>query len=722
MKARTNRLAKESSPYLRQHAANPVDWFPWGDEAFAKASAENKPVFLSIGYSACHWCHVMEHESFERDDVAAILNDLFVCIKVDREEHPDLDALYMTATQLMTQRGGWPNSVWLTPDRRPWYAGTYFPREDHPGRIGFKTLLKRLGGVWKERKKDVEEQATVLTEAIRKQHEANPSGMVMELEPESLLTMIQQQFVQQFDARYGGFGEAPKFPPHSSLLLLLQILDHHPAKETETVVTRTLSALLRGGIYDQIGGGFHRYSTDERWLVPHFEKMLYDNALLLNVFAKAYRKFQNPAYRRVVMETAAWMKREMTHPEGGFYSALDADSEGEEGKFYTWSHDELSRLLDDTSLKNICTLYNILPGGNFSEEASGHPTGLNIPHLNEQAADSEIEALAPARAILLNTRDQRVHPGLDNKVIASWNGLMISALAHAGMCLNHPSFIEMAVTARTFIEKNLVKEGRLRRCWLGVASDKEGVLEDYAAMALADLDLYEATRQDNYLQSASRLIDVIRTEFYDEVAGELFMTGKDVQSPLIRLKDVFDQGSPSGIGLAVQAFMRLGIIQNDTGLLQIANHIVNRHQSVVQRMPSAVSSMIEGYVIGLDAASGTSVGLTDLTIETKPAEVTFNLDGNTSVELLVTLPDQWHLNDVFPDSTGVMQPLRVEVNSDSHTITGLKSSGSAWNVTIHRQQTSGRPSSHIALTVHYQLCSDTACLAVAQQTISLTIG
>jgi uncharacterized protein len=719
MTARTNRLAKESSPYLRQHASNPVDWFPWGDEAFAKAEAENKPVFLSIGYSSCHWCHVMEHESFERDDVAAIMNDLFVCIKVDREEHPDLDALYMTATQLMTQRGGWPNSVWLTPDRRPWYAGTYFPREDRPGRIGFKTLLTRLGGVWKERKKDVEEQATVLTEAIRKQHEANPSGLIMELEPESLLTMIQQQFIQQFDARYGGFGDAPKFPPHSSLLLLLRIFGHHPVKETETVITRTLNALLRGGIYDQIGGGFHRYSTDERWLVPHFEKMLYDNALLLNVFAKAYGKFQFPAYRRVAVETAAWLKREMTHPEGGFYSALDADSDGEEGKFYTWSHVELSRLLDEAALKNLCVVYNILPGGNFSDEASGHPTGLNIPHVNEQPAEPDIEALAPARAILLNTREKRVHPGLDNKIIASWNGLMISALASAGTCLNHPPFIKMAENARSFVEKNLIIHGRLRRCWLGTASDKEGVLEDYAAMALADLDLYEATGQKTHLTSAMRFVGVIRADFYDGTAGELFMTGRNAQTPLIRLKDVFDQGSPSGIGLAVQAFMRLGIIQNDNELLQMANQMVRRHQSVVQRMPSAVSSMIEGYVIGLDIAPVTTTGHAKILFAAKPTEIIFDHEGNASLELQVTLPAQWHLNDVFQHASGIMQPLRIDTDSKDCIITEIKAMGiTSWQITIQGVNTV----KNLVLTVHYQPCSETACLAVAQQTIHVNVA
>ncbi len=632
MNKKLNRLAHESSPYLRQHAGNPVDWYPWGAEALEKAKKEDKPIFLSVGYSSCHWCHVMEHESFERDDVAGIMNAHFINIKVDREEHPDLDALYMTATQLVTQRGGWPNSVWLTPDGRPWYAGTYFPREDRQGRIGFKSMLLKLADIWRDRRNDVEEQARTLTEAIaqqqtRKKEASGGAGAIGDIHRH-----IQQQFINQFDARFGGFGDAPKFPPHSGLLLLLRTRTSSPDRQTDIVIERTLEAMLRGGIYDQIGGGFHRYTTDEHWLLPHFEKMLYDNALLLEVFARAATAFDRPSYRRIVQETAAWLFREMSHPDGGFYSALDADSEREEGKYYTWSYEEISRVLGDDASRAFAGCYRILPGGNFSDEATGHPTGLNIPHLDEAASEEIIAGQSGSRATLLQQRMQRVPPGLDNKVIAGWNGLMIRALVVAARLLDLPELLDKALKARSFIEYRMIDGNRLARSWCdGSISPREGVLEDYAALALADLDLFFTTGDQQHLGWARRSVQIIVDHFLDAENDEIFMTSDRNSTLLMRMKDIFDQGSPSGLGLAVQAIARFGAVSSDVTLIDLARRLAHRQGIAIQRMPSAVSALTEGLLLAddMDAFMAWELVIRD--------------DGLRIVGLL---PEGWYLNDV----------------------------------------------------------------------------
>ena len=686
MSPHRNRLARESSPYLRQHAANPVDWYPWGPEALERAKAEDKPIFLSVGYSSCHWCHVMEHESFERDDVAEVMNTHFVCIKVDREEHPDLDALYMIATQLVTQRGGWPNSVWLTPDGRPWYAGTYFPREDRHGRIGFVTLLKRLAGLWKERRKDVEEQANTLTKAIHRQHERTASADVPAVEPTEMARHIEQHFLEQFDPRNGGFGEAPKFPPHSGLLLLLRCQTFHPDPRIATVIERTLDAMLRGGICDQIGGGFHRYATDDHWLVPHFEKMLYDNALLLDVYARAYAVFQRPAYRRVALDIAAWLARQLTHPEGGFYSALDADSEGEEGKYYTWSHDDFAGLLDPATLAAFASEYQILPGGNYADEASGHPTGLNIPHLAPSVTEDVVAALSTARETLLARRSERVPPGLDDKIITGWNGLMIRALATASRIFNEPRLLDQALAARTFIERHLFTEARLARCWCGTVSAREGVLEDYAAIALADITLFSVTGETVHLDRARRGADLILAHFYDAASDELFMTSNREPANLLRMKDLYDQGSPSGIGLAVQALARIGQTIGDHALVETARRLADRQVSIIQRMPSAVASLAEGWLL----AGGTPM--------THVPSVTWRIERDgADVRVIAESPTGWHVTVVELSVGGVAIPVAPAA---AHHQWRVKSAGAG------------------DVTVRYQVCTDTECLPAQEVRIN----
>jgi len=719
---KSNSLASESSPYLRQHATNPVDWYPWGEEAFRKAADENKPVFLSIGYSSCHWCHVMAHESFENEAVAEILNRDFICVKVDREEHPDIDALYMTATQLITQRGGWPNSVWLMPDRRPWYAGTYFPREDRNGRIGFKSLLNRLVSLWTDRHKDVEEQAQALMDALRQQHATKTSSGDVSFNSAKLIQQVQKHYQGQFDPRHGGFGDAPKFPPHSGLLLLMRTQEMSPAKETGIIITSTLDAMKYGGIYDQIGGGFHRYATDEKWLLPHFEKMLYDNALLLKVYALAAKTFNNPSYQRVVMETTDWLNREMTNPEGGFYSALDADSEGEEGKYYTWSYGELSKLLDDSTLTQFAKLYQIRPGGNFDDEASGLSTPFNIPHLLPSAIEEEVRQMDTVRETLLRQRSERVHPGLDDKIITSWNGLMISALAVAGTCLKHPPYIDMAIRARSFIATYLTTGDRLARCWSGRPSPNEGALDDYAAMALADLDLYDATGNQDFLTSAGRRISFILQEFYDHDTGELFMTSRQHPAPLIRMKDVYDQGSPSGVGLATQAFARFGNLKSDPELLEIVSKIAAGHHQIIQRSPSAVASLIEGLVMAthLDGTQHTTPEVS-FTLETD--HTSLSQTGVHQGTLAVILPPGWHLNPLTkqPGEADNFIDLSLVPDGSEVKISVQSTGATSWTVKAQMPTNHRWASDRLNFLIKYQPCTESECLPLQQKELMVRL-
>lgn len=717
-----NRLAQESSPYLRQHATNPVDWFPWCDEAFAKAVAEDKPIFLSVGYSSCHWCHVMAHESFEHPDVATILNRDFIPVKVDREEQPEVDALYMTATQLITQRGGWPNSVWLTPDGRPWYAGTYFPREDRQGRIGFTSLLLKLFSLWNERRDDVEKQADALTEAIRQQQEGDPSGDTALPGTLQLARKIQDHFINQFDPRYGGFGDAPKFPPHSALLLLMRTRKLSSSKETDTVIRATLDAMKHGGIYDQIGGGFHRYSTDEKWLLPHFEKMLYDNALLLKVYAIAAAAFNDPSYRRIVSETIEWLSREMSHIDGGFYSALDADSEGEEGRFYTWSSSEIESLTGAADFINFASLYQIRPHGNFDDEATGRSTGLNIPHLRTSSTEVDIQQMAGVRDMLRTHRGKRTRPGLDDKIIAGWNGLTISALAVAGKCLDMPAYIDMAVKARTFIDKHLCDGDRLKRCWCGHVSSHEGTLDDYAAIALADLDLFEATGNRMYLESATRRVAGIQERFYDATTGQLYMTSTDQPATLIRLKDVFDQGSPSGTGLTVQAMVRISRLNSDDTMMNLARGIALKHQSLIQRVTSAVTTLTEGLIMS-DGSISENSNAPEVLVSFSPALPCLDQNGQLHGVLTIQLPEGWHLNPVFRGENDIPRPF--EFRSNDHrfaTCVSMESAGeNTWRVVLPAGQWKNHGGTRLDFTVCYQPCTTTECLPIRQQSIRVKL-
>jgi len=555
----TNRLIDETSPYLLQHAHNPVDWHPWGDEAFEKAKREDKPVFLSVGYSTCYWCHVMEKESFEDEEVAAILNAHYVPIKVDREERPDVDKHYMTATQLMTGRGGWPNSVWLTPEGEPWMAGTYFPKPQ------FMSALNQLAGAWENRREDVEQQAAQIA-ARMERIGSLPESAAKEPSME-LVRSAAGRLAGRFEPEHAGFGSAPKFPPHCTLRLLMALaaVDGEPLPES---VTRTLDAMWLGGMHDHIGGGFHRYSTDTEWLLPHFEKMLYDNARLLRNYAEAAAATREPRYRRAVADIFRWLTRKMTHPEGGFYSAIDSGEVGEEGVFYLWTVDELKELLGESDADLFAEIYGFEKRGNFREESTGERTGENIPHLEKPIAaladargrepEALREKLAALRAKLLEARQSRPFPHKDDKILTGWNGLMIEALAYAGRTLDAPEYTESAERAADFILQNLRTGDGLLRSYRNGQAHQPAFLDDHAYLAAGLLELHDSTGDERWLKAARRLGDILLADFGDPDEGGFYLSSESVPTPFARSKALQGGGNlPDPNGTAARVLLEL---------------------------------------------------------------------------------------------------------------------------------------------------------------------
>ncbi|GDY10976.1 thioredoxin domain-containing protein [Planctomycetia bacterium] len=559
-------LGSETSPYLLQHALNPVDWFPWGNEALSLAKQLGKPIFLSIGYSACHWCHVMEHESFENSDIAALMNDLFVCIKVDREERPDLDQIYMSAVQMMTGRGGWPMSVFLTPDLRPFFGGTYWPPTSRMGMPGFRDILVGVADAWKNRRDDVLRSAEELTgEVVRAASESLPrSGLSL-----ATLRGAMGQFLQRVDWQQGGFGGAPKFPHPMDLRVLLRCWQRFGEQEALDAVRLTLDKMANGGIYDQLGGGFHRYSTDAQWLAPHFEKMLYDNALLVPVYLEAFQATGNPNDARVVRETLDYVLREMTQPQGGFYSTQDADSEGEEGKFFVWTEDEVLALLGPEDGRLFCYAYDVTPRGNWEEHNI-----LNRPKPHEQAAKvlqvspEDLETvLARCRAKLFDARSRRIAPGRDDKVLVSWNGLMIAAMSQAAAILGEPRYAKAASAAADFILASMRDaDGRLLHSFKDGQARFNAYLDDYACLIDGLVDLYQATFEPRWLGIALDLAEQMLSRFEDPRGG-FFYTSIDHEQLVARVKDTQDNATPSGNGMAAYALARLGTLTGRPQLL-----------------------------------------------------------------------------------------------------------------------------------------------------------
>ncbi|MBE7500706.1 MAG: thioredoxin domain-containing protein [Verrucomicrobiales bacterium] len=598
----TNRLAQEKSPYLLQHQHNPVDWFPWGDEAFAKARAENKPVFLSIGYSTCHWCHVMERESFEDPTVARFLNAQFVSIKVDREERPDVDRIYMTFVQAMTGSGGWPLNVFLLPDRRPFYGGTYFPPRTRPGRPGFLDLLEQLAQVWKDRKGDVSRSAAEIHERLAA-HVAREPLTGLALGP-ALLANAATRLKSEYDPQHGGFGGAPKFPRPSHPAFLLRWSQRAGDEEARRMVLYTCERMAAGGMCDQLGGGFARYSVDDAWLVPHFEKMLYDNAQLVQLYLDAYLVSRDPRHAATVHDIVRYVLRDLTHPDGGFFSAEDADSEGKEGRFYCWTRTELQTLLAPAEFGVATRYFGVTEQGNFLDHSDPDPLpGQNVLHVAQPAlAPDEAALLESARVKMLAARAQRVRPHLDDKVLASWNGLMLGALARAAVVLDEPAYLAAARRNLAFLQQKLwdAPSRTLYHRWRDGARDSVQLLEAYAFLLSGTLDLYSATLEPDHLDFARQLAEAMIARFYDPAHGGFWQAPTDSPDLILQVKEDYDGAEPSGNSVAVLGLLKLADITGRLEFREPAEQTLRLFAARLNDLPQAVPHLLSGldYWVG----------------------------------------------------------------------------------------------------------------------------
>lgn len=598
----SNRLSKETSPYLLQHANNPVDWYAWGPEALNNAKEENKLILVSVGYSACHWCHVMEHESFEDAEVAEIMNEHFICIKVDREERPDVDQVYMTAVQLMTGQGGWPLNCICLPDQRPFYGGTYFRKND------WKNLLLNLANVWQEKPEEALDYADRLTKGVQQSENLNLSDEAFDYSKKDLEDIF-NPLKGSFDMAEGGFNRAPKFPLPNNWQFVLRYAHHFKDDAAHSAIKLTLQKLALGGIYDHLGGGFARYSVDGFWHVPHFEKMLYDNAQLVSLYSEAHQYSPEELYKNVVYETLAWVKREMTSPEGGFYSALDADSEGVEGKFYTFTKAEIESVLD-TDAELFCVYFNITDGGNWEEEATNilKRSENDETFSKDSGIDLEeiLEIIAAQKEKLFTYREKRVHPGLDNKILASWNGMMLKAYADAYRVFNEPDFLNAATTNAEFIIKNLITEGgRLSRVYKKKASSElPGVafLDDYALVIEGLISLYEATFNEKWLLIARDLCEYALQNFYDPGTGMLFYTSQHDEELIARKLELHDNVIPASNSVMANNLLKLGHFFDDEMYLEQTKQMLQNVFPQIKTYPSGYSNwaiLLLNVVFGL---------------------------------------------------------------------------------------------------------------------------
>ncbi len=596
----TNQLIHEKSPYLLQHAHNPVDWHPWGNQAFSKSKEEDKPIFLSIGYSTCHWCHVMERESFENPRIAKLMNDTFINIKVDREERPDIDSLYMSVAQMMTGSGGWPLTIIMHSDKTPFFAATYIPPESRFGRIGMDELIPEIQRLWIHDRKRLDTISKNIHENLETLAIAS-SGVELD---EGVLEIAYDRLQEQFDDQYGGFGFRPKFPSPHNLLFLLRYWKRSQNDEALRMAETTLKTMRRGGIFDHVGLGFHRYSTDPKWLVPHFEKMLYDQAMLTIAYVESYQATRKVEYAHTVREILTYVLRDMTSPDGGFYSAEDADSEGEEGKFYVWSEQEVRDSLTKKEADVFLNVYNFEPEGNFLEEATGKRMGTNIPHLqgplSEEAKTLKMSEAALTKLLegaqqkLFAIREERIHPHKDDKILVDWNGLMIAALAKAGRVLNEPQFIDAATQAAQFIFTEMFKDGRLLHRYRDGEAGIPGFLDDYAFMIWGLLELHETTLAPEYLEKALALNEVLLSHFWDEKGGAFFFTADDAEDLLVRKKDAYDGAIPSGNSVAMLNLLRLARITTETELESKAARTGRAFSGVILEAPAGFTFMISG--------------------------------------------------------------------------------------------------------------------------------
>ncbi len=587
----TNRLAEETSPYLLQHAHNPVDWYTWGNEAFEKAKKEDKPIFLSIGYSTCHWCHVMEHESFEDEKIAQIMNEHFVSIKVDREHRPDVDEIYMNAVVMMTGSGGWPLSVFLTPEGKPFYGGTYFPPRDAYGRPGFERLLLSVAEAWKHKRQELLGSASKMSELLQ-----NPTGRTDEsnLSPE-ILDNAFTGFQNIFDVVNGGFGTAPKFPQPANLSMLLNYWRRTADNQSLNMVEKTLNEMADGGIYDHLGGGFHRYATDAKWLVPHFEKMLYDQALLSKVYLQAYQITKKEQYAQIAREIFDYVLRDMTDQTGGFYSAEDADSEGEEGTFYLWDPKQINSVLDQQQTQIFNAYYGVTNEGNFEEGKTILNITASMKQLEQKFQKDQAEianTLTTAQTRLFRERAKRIRPHRDEKIITSWNGLMISSLAYGGAVLEEEKYIDAARRSAEFILSTLHKNGRLMRYYRDGQVVEKAFLDDYAFTVRALLDLYEATFDVKWLIEAKSLGNKMIELFVDTEKGGFFLTGKDGEKLIARTKSGSDGSIPSGNSVAALVLLKLGRLTMDEHFTKQGGKVLEAFSQQLKMSPAYSSAML----------------------------------------------------------------------------------------------------------------------------------
>jgi uncharacterized protein YyaL (SSP411 family) len=607
--SRPNRLINEKSPYLLQHAYNPVDWHAWNEEAFEKARAENKPIFLSIGYSTCHWCHVMEKESFEDAEVAQLMNEAFVSIKVDREERPDLDHVYMTACQMMTGSGGWPLTIVMTPEKKPFFAGTYIPKGSRFGRTGLMELIPRISEVWTNRHRDVLDSAENMTAALQSL-EKESSGEPIDA---SVLDKAYQELAQRFDRTYGGFSNAPKFPTPHNFFFMLRHWRRTDQQEALNMVEKTLQEIRWGGIFDQIGFGFHRYSTDKEWLVPHFEKMLYDQAMLGLAYLETYQATGNTTYSDTAKEIFTYVLRDMRSPEGGFFSAEDADSEGVEGKFYLWTEQAIQDILPSDEAELIVRAFHVRRNGNFREEASGETLGANILYTGRSLGDMAFETnlsseelnrkIDSARRRLFEVRERRVHPHKDDKILTDWNGLMIAALARGAQVLGEKAYSDAAEEAVDFILKKMRRpDGRLLHRYRDGEASIAAHLDDYAFLVWGLIETYEATFQARFLKTALELNTDMILHFWDQKGGGLYFTSDDAENLIVRKKEVYDGALPSGNAVAMLNLLLLGRYTGDAKLEDRAFKIQRAFSEQVRQFPSGYTQFLSAVDFGLGSS------------------------------------------------------------------------------------------------------------------------
>ncbi len=616
-----NRLAGETSPYLLQHANNPVDWYPWGDEALSRARTEDKPILLSIGYSACHWCHVMAHECFEDDEIARLMNDRFISIKVDREERPDLDSIYMQAVQSITGSGGWPLTVFLTPDGKPFFGGTYFPPEDRHGMPGFHRVLKTVADAYQNRRGEVEKAAEQLVAALTSKDKGNGAREPLALD---MLKQAYRSLQKDFDRGNGGFGSVPKFPQPMALEFLLRYFHRTHDEQALEIVNMTLGKMAKGGIYDQIGGGFHRYATDSSWLVPHFEKMLYDNALLSRIYLHAYVVNGNQLFRSVVEQTIDYVLKGMTSPQGAFYSTQDADSEGIEGKYYLWTLQEIIEVVGKQNGQIITDYFGITADGNFE--------GQNILHVVREPEPAVSSIVEEAKVSLLERREQRVKPGRDEKILASWNGLMLASLAEAACVLNHRAYLAAAVANGSFLVDSMLVNGFLQHAYKDGKAKLDGYLDDYAMVIEGLLTLHQATLRGKWLRQAITLAKTMVEQFWDEATGVFYDTGGRHENLFIRPQSTFDSALPSGASAATMVLLKLGWLTDNHEFEQIAARALRSVQELMSQHPLGFSN----WLCALDFSLS------------EPRQITLigSLDNPVTSELLHTLCATWLPNKV----------------------------------------------------------------------------